>query len=280
MRRQVSDGLVWLYARAIRTGLLDRAVPRRAFEFAYLAYKGLIEAGPINGLSGLVTNGSTVVDVGANIGFFSIRFARWVGPAGRVIAIEPEARNMESLRRRVARAELAGIVELVQAAAADRPGLLRLALNPGHPGDHHLAPEGEPVQAVTLDDLAAHDHRTVALIKIDAQGAETMVLAGARRVIETHRPAIYVEIDPVALARLGSSPRELIGTIVGLGYVGHSLTRRGIGAPEGPDRLVARSSAAYIDALFLPVALDPTTVVAAHRSGRWRSVITAPPPGL
>ena len=88
--------------------MLDRPRPRRAYESVYLAYKRLIEAGPVDGLRGVVATGSTVFDVGANIGFFSFRFARWVGPEGRVIAIEPEARNIASLRRRVARAGAVG----------------------------------------------------------------------------------------------------------------------------------------------------------------------------
>ena len=149
MTRGGSDGLLALYERAARTGALDRPRPRRAFESLYLAYKRLIEAGPVEGLRELVPEGSTVVDVGANIGFFSLRFARWVGPAGRVIAIEPEARNIASLRARVERAGLSDVVDCIQAAAADRSGVLRLALTPGHPGDHHLAKFGEPVQAVT-----------------------------------------------------------------------------------------------------------------------------------
>lgn len=254
MRAQVSEGLVWLYERATNGGLLDRPLPRRAYESAYLAYKRLIEAGPIDGLRGLVADGSTVIDVGANIGFFSVRFAHWVGPAGRVIAIEPEARNIDSLRRRVARARLSDIVTCVHAAAAERPGELRLALNPGHPGDHHLAEEGEPVAAVTLDDLAAHDPRPVTLIKIDVQGAESRVLAGAHDLIKTHRPALFIEVDEPSLTRLGSSRGELIDTLVALGYRGYRLTHRGIGASEEPAELVARSARDYIDVLFLPTS--------------------------
>lgn len=252
MRQTVSNALVGLYERANSAGAFDRPRSRRAFESVYLAYKLLIEAGPIDALCGLVTQGSTVIDVGANIGFFSVRFARWVGPSGRVVAIEPEARNMDSLRRRIDRAGLSGTVDCVQAAAADRPGQLRLAVTFGHPGDHHLADAGEPVQAVTLDEIVADDPRPVTLVKIDVQGAETMVIAGARRVIEAQRPAVFVEVDQASLVNLRSSPRDLIETLVGLGYAGHMLTRRGIGAREEPEDLIARSSAGYIDVLFLP----------------------------
>jgi FkbM family methyltransferase len=268
VRGQVSEGLVRLYERASNGGLLDRPLARRAYESAYLAYKRLIEAGPIDGLRGLVATGSTAIDVGANIGFFSVRLARWVGPAGQVIAVEPEARNVDSLRRRVARTGLSDVVTCVQAAAADRAGERRLAVNPGHPGDHHLSSEGEPVVAITLDDLVANDPRRVTLIKIDVQGAESMVLAGAHNVIKTQRPALFIEVDGPSLARFGSSERELIDTLVRLGYRGYRLTRHGIGASEEPGELVRRSSAGYIDVLFLPVRPDaptPENNVGEHR---------------
>jgi len=254
MTRRVSGATVALYGRVARTGALDRPRPRRAFESVYLLYKRLLEAGPVDGLRELVADGSTVIDVGANIGFFSLRFARWVGPGGHVIAIEPEARNVASLRTRVARAGLSGVIDCVHAAAADRPGTLKLALTPGHPGDHHLAEAGQPVRAVTLDDLTADDPRPVSLVKIDVQGAETLVIAGARRLLEEQRPAVFVEVDGPSLARQGSSPRELIESLVGLGFTGHRLTRRGVGAREEPDELqaaVGRSSGGYVDILFL-----------------------------
>jgi FkbM family methyltransferase len=260
MRETLSDALVGLYGRATNGGFLDRPRPRRAYEFIYLAYKRLIEAGPVDRLSDFVGPGSTVVDVGANIGFFSLRFATWVGRGGHVIAIEPEARNIASLQRRVTRAGLSGVVTCVQAAAADRSGEVKLAINPGHPGDHHLADDGEPVTAVTLDELTADDSRRVTLVKIDVQGAESMVLAGARRLIGQHRPAIFVEVHEPSLTRLGSSRRELVATLVALGYGGHRLTRAGIGARETPEELIAQSASGYIDVLFLP--LDSTSPAA------------------
>lgn len=268
MREAVSDALVRLYGRATKGGVLDRPRPRYAYESVYLVYKRLIEAGPVGGLHGFVAAGSTVLDVGANIGFFSLHFARWVGPEGRVIAIEPETRNIAALRRRVARAEMSGVVTCIHAAAANRSGQVRLAVSPGHPGDHHLADTGEPVAAVVLDELAADDSRPVTLIKIDVQGAESMVLAGAHRLIRRHRPAIFVEVHEPSLTRLGSSRHELIATLVALGYSGHRLTRSGIGAREAPEALIERSSRGYIDVLFLP--LNPRSPTSDGDMGKHR----------
>jgi FkbM family methyltransferase len=252
VRQRLADALIGLYASAAEAGLFDRPRAKRGFESVYLAYKSLAEAGPIVGLRQLVPNGSTVIDVGANIGFFTVRFGRWVGSAGNVIAIEPEARNFTSLRRRVERAGLSQVVQCVQAAAADRPGELRLAITPGHPADHHLDTAGVPVQAVTLDQLTANTRGHVALVKIDVQGAETLVLAGAERLLESGGPAIFIEIDEPSLVRSGSSAIELLDMIIAHGYVPHRLGRHGPSQVDRRADLLTRLRSGYIDALFLP----------------------------
>lgn len=252
MKLRLVEALLRLYRRLALSGMLDRPRLRRAFESAYLAYKLLIEAGPVARLQPFVPPGCVVVDVGANIGFFSTRFARWVGANGRVYAVEPEARNFSSLRARIERTGLDGVVRCVHAAASDHPGTVELVLNPIHPGDHHLGAGGEPVTAVTVDALTADDPRPVGLIKIDVQGAEPLVLAGAERVLAEHRPAIFVEVDEPSLQRFGSSASELIGSLAERGYRGHVLTRAGLGEAEAPEALVTRAASAYIDVLFLP----------------------------
>ena len=252
MRERLVGALLRLYERAVKAGLLERRWTRRAFESVYLTYKWLLEAGPTAKLGDLVEPGSTVIDVGANIGFFAVKFGRWAGQGGRVIAIEPEARNLDSLRRRVERAGLSGSVECVQAVAAGQPGELRLAVNPTHPGDHQIAGEGEPVRAVTLDELTAGELRRVSLIKIDVQGAESLVLAGARTVLEKDRPALFVEVDDEGLRGFGSSAGELFETLAGLGYGPHRLTRGGIEPVPDTEALLSQATGgSYTDVLFL-----------------------------
>jgi FkbM family methyltransferase len=250
MRQRAVSSLIDVYERVVNTGILDRPRAQQAFEAVYLGYKQLLEAGPVGGLERCVEDGTTVLDLGANIGFFSVRFGRWVGPTGRVVAIEPEQRNLASLRRRIARAGLERVVECVAAAAADTPGELRLARTPSHPGDHHLAPDGDPVRAVTVDELTASDPRRLSLIKIDVQGAEALAVAGAHRAIERHRPALFIEIDGPSLSRMGSSPAQLVETMSSLGYQPRELTSRGPGRERDTGELIAAAQDGYIDTLF------------------------------
>ena len=78
-----------------------------------------------------------------------------------------------------------------------------------------------------------------------------MVLAGAQRLIEKHRPAIFVEIDAKSLTRSGSSPEELIQVLTGFGYRACALTKQGVGEAEETSELLARAASGYIDVLFV-----------------------------
>ena len=131
-----------------------------------------------------------MIDVGANVGFFSLRFARWVGDRGKVIAIEPEQRNYASLVGAVERQGFSSRVEALRAVAAATRGEVLLEINPLHPADHKISRDGTglPVRAVTLDELVqGQSGRRPALLKIDVQGAEMMVLQGAGGILRTGR---------------------------------------------------------------------------------------------
>ena len=126
-------------------------------------------------------------------------------------------------------------------------------LNPIHPGDHHLGDGGEPVTAVTLDELTAGDARPVGLIKIDVQGAELLVLAGAARVIAEDRPAIFMEVDDPSLRRFDTSAAELIARAGRAGLPRPRARRAAASARRRrPRRWPRAAPSSYIDVLFLP----------------------------
>jgi FkbM family methyltransferase len=234
---------------AARRQLVHRGPSRRAFEAAYLFYKRYFEAGSPKRLAPFIVEGSTVIDVGANIGFYSVPFARWVGPRGRLIAIEPEALNKRRLAARIAAAGVAGRSLLFEAAAAEKSGRQWLAINPEHPGDHKLADRGTAagmeIDAHALDDLlVAHPGPPVSLIKIDVQGAELRVIRGARELLGRDRPALLVEIDPTN----SESADELLALLDELDYAFHIWTRRGPGARQRAGTILAMAKAAgYLD---------------------------------
>jgi FkbM family methyltransferase len=169
-----------------------------------------------------VSRGMTVVDAGAHIGYYTRLFARWVGPAGRVLAFEPHPHNFALLSRNAALPN----VECHQLAVGARSGTALLHLSAGS-SNHSLVPGyTEPrgqlaVEVVALDDWL---HRgllsSVGLIKLDVEGGEPAALAGlAGLLAASPRAALLVEVNAAALAAAGSDPRELVERVRALGRV-------------------------------------------------------------
>lgn len=219
MKKLIQTLCLGAYRAFTATGLFETSLGKRLFLASYDIYKQWFEAAVAKTLRPWVTPGSVVVDVGANNGFFTVRFARWVGTGGRVLAIEPEVGNIRLLNRRIKQAGVATAVEVIEGVAAEEPGMLRLALNPLHPADHRIGEEGIPVRAWTIDEIvAARGWPIVSLIKIDVQGAEVRVLRGSRDTILRFHPVLFVEIDDRALGEAGFSADMLFDEITGQGY--------------------------------------------------------------
>jgi FkbM family methyltransferase len=235
-------------------------------------YKTVFEAPHVDKLREFVKPGTMVVDVGAFIGFFSLRFARWVSGSGRVLALEPHPESLARLRARLERTGLASVVDCVQAAAANESGERRLTVNTVCPVDHKLGEHGIPVATTTIDDLlAAYGWPTVSLMKIDVQGAEASVIAGARRTIASFHPVLFVEVSDSTLKAYGSSAEKLLSTLVELGYTIHRLDRKAISESMTIERALQwQKAAGYIDLLFLHDRTEPRSVIMQRRRMRDR----------
>jgi hypothetical protein len=109
------------------------------------------------------------------------------------------------------------------------------------------------VRGVALDALVEpHDRREVSLVKIDVQGAEGRVLAGAAETLRRFRPTLLVEIDDDRLRKQGSSAGELLERLAALGYVPQHLTRSGLsrGLDVADAIRLAGGAGRYADFLF------------------------------
>ena len=189
--------------------------------------------------------GQVVVDVGANIGWFSLVASECVGPTGRVHAFEPQARVFRYLARTVAENDLLGRVLPYEMALSDRWGTADLAWNPdsanmGHAWLGQDAPAGGSLGSVrtgVLDDLMGG--APVHFLKIDAEGAEALVLSGAREILKTQRPVVMLEILPKFLERVsGAAPQAILDLFAQAGYRGREIGPAGLGDtvdawPEG-----------------------------------------------
>jgi FkbM family methyltransferase len=167
----------------------------------------------------LLRPGSTFVDVGANVGYFTL-LASTLG--ARVVAYEPTPSVFARLRENV---DLNGFqqAQLVNAAVMDKPGTLSLHLSGDDPEANSLfgdGPQSVRVPAVSLDeDLAARGIEHVDLLKIDAEGAEAFVLDGATRLLSSpNPPAILVEVNAFTLRSAGLQPSDILSRLESHGY--------------------------------------------------------------
>jgi len=172
--------------------------------------------------------GMVFVDGGANEGTYAIFAAARVGPAGRVVAVEPSRREVTRLRGNVALNRLRNIA-IVEAALAEAAGWVQLLIaEPQHAGQNTLGEFAysirsvgtEEVAAITLDELVEqHALTRLDVLKLDLEGAELRALKGARRTLAVSKPLILTEVLEPALASQGGSAAALFELIEDGGYV-------------------------------------------------------------
>jgi FkbM family methyltransferase len=194
------------------------------------------EAAEVDSIQRLCPPGSLVVDIGANIGFYALAFARAVGPSGHVWAFEPDPRNFRSLATNIRLNVAANITPVMRAVSAES-GEAQLYRSGANGGDCRLVPfaqaiAAEAVETTALDDFFPEPSARITLIKIDVQGAEGLALAGMSRILRTNRPiTLVMEFWPYGLSSYGIEPAEVLRHLVDLGFSVRLLDPREPAAP-------------------------------------------------
>lgn len=207
-------------------------------------------------LKSLVAPGDIVCDVGAHAGYWTLALARLVGPAGRVIALEPSPRNYARLRGNLALNECAaaaGPVMALNMAAGDRQGSAAFVeagswshlecvtysapasevLPPARAAAHAQAQAGVEVEVRRLDDLVAVDlFPSPSFLLIDVEGAAGRVLRGAEQLLRLRRPRLLCELHNRA------EQEEVVSLLAACGY----RTRRVSAGRAFPLHLAAQAA--------------------------------------
>lgn len=174
--------------------------------------------------------GSLVVDVGASVGNYALAFAKANGPDGMVLALEANP----AVYRELVNSTWRSRVLPINAAASDRPGLAEMFV-PYDTAGKGQAPLGTlsertqpgarfPVPLVTVDALTGDDD-DISLIKIDVEGHEMPVVAGARATIQRCRPTLVIEIEE---RHSSTGVRATVEAIMALGYRCYAITSEGL----------------------------------------------------
>lgn len=199
--------------------------------------------------------GDAFVDVGAHVGYFSLLAARFVGPEGRVLAIEANADNVRQFRQHVAANTIANI-DIVETVVGDRPSTRTFYTNVDNDGGHSLWNPGLHVlNERSRERVVAQDRRVdtldavlsawdrIKMMKMDIEGSELLALQGATGLLADRPPEYIVcEMNEFAFAQMGTSQMAFRAWMAGFGYQAFTLADDGTFAAIPGDRMIERET--------------------------------------
>jgi len=192
--------------------------------------------------------GSVFIDIGANIGWYTIQASHWVGEKGVVIAFEPRPSTFQYLLKSIQENGLSN-VRLFNIALSNAPGtgnLMKVEGQRNTGGSYLGTGKGIEVPLQTLDQLSENLDR-LDMIKMDVEGWEPMVIEGAKKTIKKYKPIIVSEISSDFLfERMSLSDKTFIQFVNDLGYRCYDIeTMNEIsGCPK---------ERSHINAIFFPI---------------------------
>jgi len=177
----------------------------------------------------IVKKGDVVVDLGANIGYFTLLAAGIVGPSGKVFSFEPEPKNFSYLKKNI---EINNYVwaKPFQKAVSDKDGKIKLYVCDYDTGHHTInrfggikdysrgrLVEEKPIEigSITLDSFFQGKEDSLDVIKMDIEGAEALALAGMDNILKKSKKIkMFIEFFPLLIKEMGSSPEEFIDKLL------------------------------------------------------------------
>jgi len=196
---------------------------------------GVYEKEEISLFSRTIQPGMTVVDVGANLGAYSIVALDRLQGRGQLLAIEPARDNFLLLQRNLQhnqRLSQKTKVHAVRVALSNKSGVAVLHKNPANKGDNRLYSDGllagkEKVKTMTLDNLCRQKGiRSIDVLKIDVQGLEGEVLLGSRKILQaSQRCHLFFEFWAEGLIKAKSEPSRILELLKSLGFNLYTYSR-------------------------------------------------------
>ena len=170
-----------------------------------------------------------VIDIGANIGFFSVLFAKLISNSNKVLSIEPTKNALNHLYVNIGQNSVQDKVNVFEGVASNKAGSVEIKTIPGKEEYSSLGMMAhssiskdeyvvEDVRASTIDELVSTYSLNPGFIKVDVEGVENLVFEGAVAVLKQHRPIILSELSDCMLKKNGSSSKAVLELIAACGY--------------------------------------------------------------
>ncbi len=198
--------------RGLRASLPGGEIVRVLPEFAHIGWN----PDEYRAFRDAVRPGGTALDVGANVGGYSLLLGQWVGPNGSVHAFEPAPISYDGLVKHICLNNLTDVVHPVRSAVGRGRSVAQLVVAGTH-GESRLAVAGDTaapsieVSVTTIDDYCEQHQLTPDFIKVDVEGWELDVLRGARETIRRcrGRVTLFVEMHPSVWPLIGVTRRDI-----------------------------------------------------------------------
>lgn len=192
-------------------------------------FEGNVEPDTARAINKLCKKDMTVIDIGANIGCHTLRFAKLVGPRGKVIAFEPMSWAFSKLTRNIELNHFDNIILEKTALSNENKENQEVNFPCSWPISgiddfkRYLAHQGnimkDVVDFITLDDYVSKKGMSkIDLIKLDVDGYELKVIRGALETLKSHNPIIIMELCVYTLKDIGDKIRDLVSLLSDLGY--------------------------------------------------------------
>lgn len=175
-----------------------------------------------------ICRGDTVLDIGANIGYYSLIFSELAGESGHVFAFEPEPDNFNILKKNISINHCNNIT-LINKGVSDCQGRSKLFLCSENKGMHRayrsiLCGESIDIEMITGDSFFCNHDGRIDFIKIDIEGFEYNAISGMKNIIEKNRSIkILTEFSPTALRESGHNPVAYIDLLLDYGFIIYSV---------------------------------------------------------
>lgn len=195
----------------------ERATPVEILNF------GDYESEEIQMIQHFLKADSVILDIGANIGWYSLHLASKV-PHGKVIAFEPIPKTFDYLKRNIALNNLKNI-EIYNFGLSDKEEILDFYYDPkltGATSLRNLHEDREKIkikcEVKRMDDVVPKLTGKIDFIKCDVEGAEIFVIRGGIEIIKREKPVIFLEMLRKWAAKFGYHPNDIILILTEIGY--------------------------------------------------------------
>jgi len=180
----------------------------------------------------IIKNGEVLVDVGANIGYFTLLMAKLSGSSGKIFSFEPENKNFEILEKNVKINNYQNVV-LEKKGVSDRNGVNKFFLSSKNTGMHSLQKIRDDSKEVKIDVIKLDDYfftldlvEKISLIKIDVEGAEFQVLNGMKTILKNKNLKLLIEFIPDHLKKHGTNPSDVLKILEDNDYKLYQINER------------------------------------------------------